>query len=709
MATEPRLTTLLDDPMTLIRGLSQRTSLQLPPLYDPTPSLPSSRPLPLEPNASANKDAHASTSKLSGRGKTSQRAKSDLVTPVGKAPSSQNGGSEQSTKGRKTGHVPVAKMVSLQVGDEGILGDEAFQRPQDSRLPKRRRLDESTGLGDFVKLPKPAPKGRKPPPPLPALAVLNALHAPPPTAALFPPIASGAFHDAHGRNTLNGAAPISEELELDALPPNVKSASTVKASKKQSTKPRRKWSDKETDELLQGVAMFGVGNWKKILSYPKFTFTGRSSIDLKDRFRTCCPADYRDHLKSASPNSMNTQSTKSSPPTNNSSAKSLPSLQLQTSLSSSSPPTTFLSLPASPIKIRKSRSHRRNTEDLARLGIEGPFPKAKRRERRTFSEEEDANLLRGYMLYGPAWSRIQSDQTFKLETRRATDLRDRFRNRYPEKYAEAGFKTRPNCPSKEYPPGTTSADQMSGSSSGSSLVDIATLTNGSQDQDEGQQEKIVPDIDTSNEDTNPMSIANSLFDWGENTLPPFANVGVGVGGGGEPDIQRILLDHIHPLATFNPARSSLNLNPMKVTQLTNNSHSKPPNSHGNSNSISSHGLPSSQSSSIHPNIHNHNHNPTQTPYHVQDSQKLPFNLPPPTDLLPLDFDSTSSFHFPVRGGGGGGGGGEIGERRGRMDEAVGSAGGMGGPLGVGMGPGLGGGLEEQGAGDLWEDMATHIY
>ncbi|KAJ2759586.1 hypothetical protein IWQ56_005701, partial [Coemansia nantahalensis] len=48
----------------------------------------------------------------------------------------------------------------------------------------------------------------------------------------------------------------------------------------------RKWTDEETDNLLQGCSKYGVGAWKKILDDPNFKFNNRTSVDLKDRFRT---------------------------------------------------------------------------------------------------------------------------------------------------------------------------------------------------------------------------------------------------------------------------------------------------------------------------------------------------------------------------------------------------------------------------------------
>lgn len=71
------------------------------------------------------------------------------------------------------------------------------------------------------------------------------------------------------------------------------------------------------------------------------------------------------------------------------------------------------------------------------------FSKAKRKDRTPFSKTEDTNLLIGFGKYGGKWSSIQKDESLGLQHRRSTDLRDRFRNAFPEKYVGAGFKPPP--------------------------------------------------------------------------------------------------------------------------------------------------------------------------------------------------------------------------------------------------------------------------
>jgi hypothetical protein len=72
--------------------------------------------------------------------------------------------------------------------------------------------------------------------------------------------------------------------------------------------------------------------------------------------------------------------------------------------------------------------------------------KAQRRPRRNFTDEEDQALLKGFREQGPSWVSICKDEAFKEHGRTPTDLRDRLRTRFPEKYAQAGLASRPSIP-----------------------------------------------------------------------------------------------------------------------------------------------------------------------------------------------------------------------------------------------------------------------
>uniref|UniRef100_A0A673MD58 Uncharacterized protein n=1 Tax=Sinocyclocheilus rhinocerous TaxID=307959 RepID=A0A673MD58_9TELE len=59
------------------------------------------------------------------------------------------------------------------------------------------------------------------------------------------------------------------------------SATSDRSSKKYS---RKMWTVQESEWLKEGVQRFGVGHWEKIRS--AFPFTGRTAVNLKDRWRT---------------------------------------------------------------------------------------------------------------------------------------------------------------------------------------------------------------------------------------------------------------------------------------------------------------------------------------------------------------------------------------------------------------------------------------
>ncbi|KIJ64356.1 hypothetical protein HYDPIDRAFT_28799 [Hydnomerulius pinastri MD-312] len=160
----------------------------------------------------------------------------------------------------------------------------------------------------------------------------------------------------------------------------------------QQKKQRKKWSEEETQMLVDGCNTWGVGNWKAILKDPKLKFDNRSPVDLKDRFRTYFPDAYKEHYPNA-----------------------------KTHLSS---------------KVRSTLPDGRSI-----------FEKTRSKKRRPFTEEEDRALKAGYEKHGTVWATIVKDPIFQEQNRRSTDLRDRFRNAFPELYQAAGYKPR-NAPKK---------------------------------------------------------------------------------------------------------------------------------------------------------------------------------------------------------------------------------------------------------------------
>jgi hypothetical protein len=190
---------------------------------------------------------------------------------------------------------------------------------------------------------------------------------------------------------------------------------------------------------LLGVSRHGVGRWTTILEDPDYHFNGRTAGDLKDRFRTCCPEELR--LTVAEEQSINREQCAPAAPEGHARHKTgfhLEDILLPTGDevvdNDGASPSAAPDSDAAP-KRRKPRAHRKKLEDLAELGIHGPFEKSHRRKRRPFTKQDDDEILDGLNQYGPSWTRIQRDPKYNLSTRQPTDLRDRVRNKYPEIYA----------------------------------------------------------------------------------------------------------------------------------------------------------------------------------------------------------------------------------------------------------------------------------
>lgn len=298
------------------------------------------------------------------------------------------------------------------------------------RPRKSRRIE-----GESMRtLPRPSNYPREGAKQNPLPPMLAPLHDPPEDAQIIPSMASERFRP--GLSDLHSSIPNSSLLDRDAPPalipqedenlarlaieqatpvvdaePNqaheLVAANGQINTRKDEPRPgkmgkRLRWTQEETTFLLQGVAQFGIGGWKKILLHPEYKFQdGRNSIDLKDRFRTCFPDEYRKSgAQKGRVESIVDENGK-----------------------------------------RRGRGSR-TTVELAKMGLNDniDFPKLDRRERKNFTKEEDDALLRGYLKYPAQWKKIQSDPEFGLTHRTRTDLRDRFRNRFPQRFKEAGYK-----------------------------------------------------------------------------------------------------------------------------------------------------------------------------------------------------------------------------------------------------------------------------
>lgn len=235
-------------------------SLRIPPLIEPPQYLSVSldRPSPLEPNARVNAHIDNETAKLTGRRKALAEAKS-------------------------LGDTESSDLRPLQESSRDDL------RPIQKSPRKRQKLYHHEHIADFVQLPKPKTTAKEDkPPPFQPVSILNELHEPPPSAALFPPITPGTTPDQQGWKVGTEVS----KLDLVEGKPALAKKAAIKHGKNDKPLPRRvclrpqrvMWSEAEISQLVKGVAIYGMGKWKKILHHPEFTFQkGRTPVDLKDR------------------------------------------------------------------------------------------------------------------------------------------------------------------------------------------------------------------------------------------------------------------------------------------------------------------------------------------------------------------------------------------------------------------------------------------
>jgi hypothetical protein len=379
--------------------------------------------------------------------------------------------------------VPATFTSSTAAPFSGRLADLLLDSPDSTRQRWDHQIHyiqpEATGTSPSViklpRLPQPPKKTAKRPriPPL-----LQGLHQPPPLppeSKLFPPITGdkNAFAGERGYETLfedlrsreldehifldsgatdlfrvtqqgqNASAPQSADQPASSNGarggPETDVTTNNTTDPQEQTNPKRakkrnKWSEEETKDLLVGVSRFGIGNWKRILQNPDFTFNNRTAVDLKDRFRVCCPGEG---LKQRKPKSKKKQQSND--------MSSIQPLDTTHTAQTSDPSSQEKPSTETTMTTEKQRAPTRNKTlpDLAELGIREPFSKNTRRPRRAFSERDDTNLLKGFERYGPSWHSMRDDMELDFGTRYPTDLRDRFRIRYPERYAKAGYKLKP--------------------------------------------------------------------------------------------------------------------------------------------------------------------------------------------------------------------------------------------------------------------------
>ena len=232
-------------------------TLRIPPLQHPIALDTSRRPLPLEPDARVDNEGARPTARLNTRAKALADARPiEDEEPIGHP-------------GSHKGH-PTERALKAHSLVDGAR--------------KRQKLD-------LIQLPKPSTKSSacKPPTFGSVPLLLNELHEPPPSAALFPPITAN-LADEKASNvkrchaTLHSIEGVNRDESSSESTRQLSKKDKEGKQKRVYLRGRRPWTAEETDDLLRGVRICGVGKWKNILRHEGFRFhPDRTAVDLKDR------------------------------------------------------------------------------------------------------------------------------------------------------------------------------------------------------------------------------------------------------------------------------------------------------------------------------------------------------------------------------------------------------------------------------------------
>ncbi len=441
--TEP-LPGLLDDPQFQIADLPALVDFHIAPLRNPAPSRHANVPAPLEPVAGNILHNSRATKGSTRQADDSEKRRAPQITPSdvllareAKKPHLAISELLEDRDGPDIVPTQLPSFISLSVVERSpIQAPSSLQRGYSQ---KRLRLDtdgDAVAVGMIRHLPRPAQKDDRQNRPAPLLpAMVTGLHEPPPSAALLPSIdvdsrpamtRATTTSKMHVKDMLTasdsdlGPWPASSSLIVERQAPTVKEAvirypTPVKEISPVTTEPtppmipwkdnkprraRRKWTEDETKDLLAGVKKYGIGKWKQILDDPAFSFSERSSVDLKDRYRVCANNDSVPKLDTQ-PNTM-------------------------AHIPDQSTPVDGTDPSLSPTKAAEQDSPNDQNQ-----------PPKQRRKRRAWTIDEDESLLKGVGRHGFQWTAIHDDPELELSHRRATDLRDRIRNKFPDGYKHA--------------------------------------------------------------------------------------------------------------------------------------------------------------------------------------------------------------------------------------------------------------------------------
>ena len=464
-------------------------SLRIPPIQDAFPQLSNSRrPSPLEPNARVNIDSEAN--KLTGRQRALAQAK-----PLG---------------------TPEHNELDLPITVKPAAPPEAQETGHSKeRLRKKQKLYDHEQIADFVQLPRPLTNvGGDKLRPFQPISVLNELHEPPPSAALFPPITPNASQ----QEIESGSGQPQNQTRDLKLPyprkakPRARSIGNCIA-KRTYTRERTAWTEEETDQLVKGVAIYGMGRWKSILDHPELRFReGRTNMDLKDRYVT----SYCSLSHSAADQDLS-GSASYFPRTHGTSGLEPCQIRQMTTKVCLAPKglnstvSMLNSAPAAP------SSNKSATKSLTKKAPQ-------RAPKRLWTEQEDVELDKGFQLYGFQWNLMLKDPALSFDQRSCGQIRDRFRLRFPHMYKQQD----PMASPKETSTSPKKTQAAKSSTRTPKPVDDANELANEEESDIAVRDKTgskVLQASHMEEEDNRLSnsILHNDWDWDENlTLAPLA-------------------------------------------------------------------------------------------------------------------------------------------------------------------------------------------
>jgi Myb-like DNA-binding domain len=554
---------LLDDPLLHLPDLPPRIDVRIPPLRDPFPSRAVSALSPLEPHAPDDKQIQGGVKFGSSKNALKPQRTTPKITPADvisardtKKPNLAISALVESSSTNQLPRLLPPSFVNL----AAVENNSSFHSWLPEYPPSKRVKLDQEYHGDYLQLPKPRQKeASKRVPLLPT--IVNGIHEPPPSAALFPPMELEEVKAMLAsiseplplppEKMLNPAEPVQPDLMDHERFKSFNSATEIGRAREltvpASNKPPRtwkKWSGEETQQLLKGVAKHGAGKWKEICADSELKFRDRKPMDLKDRFRICFPSGKKAKLEDVPYLSPESTSTSHSGHTQSG------SITTEQSSSTNAPSSTYLDAslrkPISP-HLSQSLTFSTTLKTISPEFAIAAKTRANQRVRKLWTEEEHQNLVKGFYKHGYQWTAIRNDTDLNLSHRKATDIRDKFRSLFPQQYMDA--ESGP-------PAGRRGSVSVSvGSAKSSSLAPIVgvppidpnprgdprkpvaslpvlptstKITTPSRPEDGGSKEGVDTSVEIPSQETSaapnltlpPLTLGDNDWDWGDNKLAP---------------------------------------------------------------------------------------------------------------------------------------------------------------------------------------------